>query len=521
MVVFLVVLIGGYALWKLLVPENNGTEEVTTASSKPSIEFQKAEVKDIDSITVVTESGELKLKPEFVMPSPTPTVEAETGQTTSALPITGAAEKTEETVAEVLQWSVEDAEFDTSYLSQQFVDDLGNGLLNISVAEYIGKKSGNELASYGVNDEKNHTIYKYKNGDEVKIIVGDSLSAVNQEQYYAYNEKTEELVVISRAADFLQANYLDLFEKNIMNFTFEDIKEFELVRSTEDFNIAAVKTDNEVSEENAYANVQWEVTSPIRWTGSDRNISTLLTELTSIQANEYFELTDSLEKYGLENPNYKITLRTDDETLTLNVGQALSNDLTYGMLEDSDYVFTFNRSMLSQIGMPSLDFYDTFAALINISSVSKMNLNLEGKEYTAEIDYPTQKEKDKAKESGLDAPEEVFIFNGEDANIENESGDNLFSRFYSSVIGITVDGFATDEKATLDDVKYRVQFELKDAKEDVVVEFSKRDENSLYLFKNGDFTGFYVNNSKFKDNGDLDSPTVELAIKTLLNEMEK
>lgn len=518
MAAILALLLGGFALYKLLGNSSGPTDETKPGSSKSSsVPLVKLEADQVAQITLENESGKILLEPQYSKPTPAPT----TAETTQDLPVTGAAKATPTPVPDVLNWILHEP--DVRDLSQDAVNDLGNNLLTLSIIEDLGEKSEAELAPFGLTEPQAKAVYKLKDGTSLEIYLGAQATASSSGNYYAMDAKTKRVALVSSAAERMMTSYLSLIDKNVIAMEASDLKSFSMKRQQDDFTIEAVSSPSDNHVQGVQGTVlNWEILTPVKWEGSTMTISNFLGELVQLKAEKFLPYNEAdAQTYGLDRPQYEIKLKTAKQEKTLLIGQSITENEAYGMIKGSPYVFTFNRSLLTQTGQPIMDFYNSFAALVNITAVDQLTVVLDGQKYVADIFNPTQQETQAAKDAGKPVPEESYTFNGQNANYENKKKNNVFTKFYQSVIAVKLNGFDTSAKPDPAKAVYSIDYKMRNGDPEIKLLFVPRDEKTLYLIKNGEYTGFYVSQKDFKDRESIDSPGVFYAIELLEAEIAK
>ncbi|MCD8499549.1 MAG: DUF4340 domain-containing protein [Clostridiales bacterium] len=198
----------------------------------------------------------------------------------------------------------------------------------------------------------------------------------------------------------------------------------------------------------------------------------------------------NLERYGLAQPKYQLELVTlTGKEVLIRIGDSAGNGQYYVTSTALPAIMTVQADALTAVDLPLTDYVDRFVALMSIWKVSSVSLDLEGEQHELGLSVEEgQKITDETVELTLD---------GQDAKIISQSGENLFSTFYQTLIGIRIDGF--DLAASPDGpVTSRITYTLKpdpasqsDAKA-LVIEFVSRDAYTDYVLIDGSYTGFYV-----------------------------
>ncbi len=498
MVVVLVVLIGAFALSRLVNFGTGSEEETSQSSVQAATPLLSLNAEEVDKLIVSNSEHRMEIDGNSFVPTPTPIPEG-------ANPVTGAPER-----PAIQEWTLSSPSL--VQLDQQKVNSFANSLMTITSIENIGKKTRDEAEEYGIAHDNPQIQYYMEDGTEHTILLGKELSSTSQGRYYAYNPSTEEVAVVTSVATRILSSPLELLDNSIVNLLHNEITTFSLERIMDDFVIQAENltplSREEITEQSP---VNWQMHEPVTWSANLNNLVNFLSEVGSLSAHTFVAQGENLSTYGLDNPQYILELNSEAGTKKILFGQNLSDEYIYAMDAETEYIFTVNRSSISRLGMPAVEFFDSFAALVNVQDVGTLTVELGEDKYTSEIFHPTNAEKE---EDNSLTP--TYTLDGKDANVENENNKNAFSRYYQAVIGVTIAGFDLEAEPSLENPEYRISYTMRNEKEDIIVEYVERSADSLYLFKNGEYTGFYVYKSNFEDTNDLNSPSIRQALNELL-----
>lgn len=513
MVAVLVAMVGGFALFKLLGGPGSEEDPASTSSAlqnnEPLVSLKAEELK---SIVIKNEQGEMLLQPLLKVSEP------ETDPT--SLPVTGAADPTAE---EEYVWTL--LEPQTEGLDASAVTDLGDQLLSLSIVDELGVKTADELKDFGLDKPQAEAVYTLKDGTVKTVVLGNRVTADTGEKYYAMDKDKNRVVLVTSAADRLQTSYFDLLNRDVISLEAEQVKAFSLERKQDSFILKTESKEVNVKDQNGEMKVvsQWDMTEPVPWTAAASTVGNFLGEIVQLKAEDFELYTpEKAKEYGLDDPEYRIALQSDQVNETLLIGRSISANEAYAMIEGSKYIFSFNRGLLTQVGLPALDFYQSFAALINITTVDRLTFIARDEKINAvsEIFNPTAEEIKKAEDKGEERPVPAYSLNGRNADYENKNRDNVFTKYYQAVIGIKIAGF--DKTAEVPDKKpsYEVHYRSRNNDPDTDLLFIERDAKTLYLVKNDEYTGFYVNKTDFTSHDSADSPGVIYALELLEKEIK-
>lgn len=501
MAIALVVIIVVFVVAMIWQNNRPDPDETGTTTERPVVEPLVSVKRDeVSELIIVNENGTVRIANQTVTvtptPAPTPDPTAETEGTE-----TDAEERTEE------RWVLLEPEIEA--INQGLVDATGNGLLTFTIVEDITGEAAENLENYGINEPQAEVTYVMKDGSERVIQLGNQLQG--ETRYYAYDETSERLVVVTSPSTYLLRNPTQFVSAQI--FPFEHVNlltGFSFERKSDGFATVMDGVPYETTEDSEEAEVTeptevdpsqlmppvWEVTVPFEWKANQTNIPELQTELLGLNVTEQIALTqDDLNQYGLVDPEYTIVLAVDDEEVTLSIGSARGDGTSFAKATGIDGVFTINTSALTRIGMAPIEFFDGFVALESVWTVERIEADLDGKELDIEIFSPSQAEKDAAKEAEEEEPRTIYIVNGRNANVKDERDRNYFSTFYQHLIGVMGRGLDLEADPELQDPQFSFTILKRDDSEDVSIDLVSRNDRTWYIFRNGEYTGFYTDYS--------------------------
>ena len=528
LILVLVLLIAVYALWRINGTDDNRPVEesanttTTEESNKldPLIDLSEDEV---DAIQIENSEDKLLLNKKVVKVESTK-ASTEATKEVKGLPEDEKSKDDQEKDKTEINWVLKDPKY--SNISQKKTNNLGSDLLRVAISKEIKLDADTNLATYGVKEGNAKVIYKLSNGETKELILGDKAKASNTDQYYAYEPESKRLALISSTAESILSTELDLIETNIFSINTGQVATFLLKRQKDEFDlivkgelIDTIENNNQVNY-----NMKWTIVNPITWKGDTTTINNLMQELLSLNAKEFITYEDDSElvKYGLDNPMYEITIKdTSGNSKTLMIGDT-ANANTYAKLKDSDLIFSFNSSAISVIGTNFMNYFDVFANLVNIIDVGELDFITEDAKYESLVYHPSPEEIENAKDKGYEEPEKIYTLNGRDANVENEQGDNLFTRYYQSLIGMHIAGIDPNPSTSInvDDSEFTVYYKMRTDAEDCKLDFVKRNEDTYYLLINDEYTGAYVDSANFFSKDKPEQPGVLYALEQLEDEMD-
>lgn len=404
----------------------------------------------------------------------------------------------------------------------------GNALLKLRVASIVSEDAAN-LADYGLDTPTAVLTITAKDGSETVLQMGSPLR--NEEtKAYAKLLDSNRVVVVNGLVSTMSVKRADLVLTKILPFELYQVDSFDFTRRSDQMHAKLLVINPEttpdvtptpvpeeelsVSELNeAAAGRSWRFTEPFSWEADATDINTMLAEFTAVTASEIVSTSiDDPAKYGFDDPAYSYTLYAGDEELTVTIGNEAGSGKRYMSVVGRDELMTVDMSTFTVIDRQRSALVNSFVALINISDLDNIQLITPEKHYDMQIFHPTNEEQEA--DETLDY---VYTINGEDATVTNKSGDYYFRKLYSGILSLMVDGEELDATPTGKPL-YSVTITKRTAGKDAItIELYERNDQSFYLFKDGEYTGFYTRYTRVDNDSQNDS---NLGLLQLLERME-
>lgn len=529
LLVVAVALFAAYFIFDHQEKQRLAQETTTTASEQKTLEalvdFQKS---DLKSISIDNENGKLVFKTEAMkidepeVPEEEPTEVAE-----------DEAEDEQEQEAEAVPppriWVLAEPEIERGPTEKSIQDVAGN-LERLFVSRELTDVE--ELSDYGLDKPQAEVVYETEDGEDVTVLLGDELQG--GKKYYAKRTDQDRVVILGTAAEAMLSRPTDLIPLEVMPGMGSQFRSFELKRQQDDFSFAgelevipALSAEQrEFAEEILKAKdtklneqernlLQWTLNKPMEWPADDTKLITFMEEIGAIKATEWLEIApdeDTLKEYGLDEPNVSIAYTVTDDLkgeLLLGSSRGDGQHVAYSSVQDA--IFTYPSNSLPSLGMRDTDFISTFSYIENINQIGRIKLTVDGDEYDIEVFNPTQEEKDED-----DTLEPYYLLDGKDADIKNEKKRGYFNSFYQSVISLMIRGFDLEADPKLEPATSIVFVNRhNDAEESV--ELVDRDARTYYVFRNGEYTGFYTSKDEVYGAGPNDDEAIIPSL-TLLEE---
>lgn len=230
----------------------------------------------------------------------------------------------------------------------------------------------------------------------------------------------------------------------------------------------------------------WVMHAPVERNVNIANISSMLELLVRAKVTSFVEEGENvnLAEYGLASPSYKLKLGTEDETVDVYFGDFKGDTEIYGLFPKTNQVVTFN--------IYDLDFFDksTSSVLndvihwIDMIDVSHIDLNLDGKEITMDMDM-----KDRS-----DTQPDISI-NGTKVDSTDEDLLQSYNKFYTAIAGLYFSEVDVDATPEDKDPAISIEYTLKEDGSKYTIELVAKDTQYYYVFENGEYDGLILDGS--------------------------
>jgi hypothetical protein len=377
--------------------------------------------------------------------------------------------------------------------SQDIINEMGLMATQISISEDIA--SGvTDLSPYGL-DKPVATMKIYLKSGESHVVKFGNVVVSGYYNYAMLDDSGRVCKIPSTTVDQAKRTLLDFLSKDkVVGIKTKELTHLEFYRARDNISLVMdCVLKGEATADTSY--LDFTLLSPIRRSGSIDSLNTLATQATTVTANSFFELEPAdLSVYGLDKPAYRFVMKSGDKTVELKIGsKMLDSESYFAMSSEIPAVFICKVEDLAMIDVSLMDMLDRLFMLQNIWQVERVECDILGTQFYSDI---TMGENQKADEESV-----VFKLDGQNAKIFDQDEHSLFSKLlYERLISPMIAGLDVDAKpVNTHDATIRF-FIREDQKNSVpahqkVVEFSRRDDYTYYVFIDNIYTGFYINKS--------------------------
>ncbi len=196
------------------------------------------------------------------------------------------------------------------------VDRLASDFSDLKI-ERVVEEEPEELEKYEIPQKEINLWFKDKD-EQVKILIGME-NPLGNTFFAKRDDETRVVLIPSHLKSLMEKSLFDFREKNIFKFETDDVKSVKL---------QAKKIRWEASRKGE----EWFFKNPVNALAQSSKIDNILSSLSSLKAKEFVseeKKKDEVKKYGLDRPEYEITL-----------GMPLENqEVTFSLHKEEDKLY--------------------------------------------------------------------------------------------------------------------------------------------------------------------------------------
>ena len=333
-----------------------------------------------------------------------------------------------------------------------------------------------DLSEYSLDDPDFTVDITKFDGTSAKIIFG-SYTFDNAGVYFMVDGDPNVYITAKLKRDYCDYKLIDFASTGILSIDFADVESVEFIRDNDDVDIVA----SPVAEDGSFEHPSFMVTSPVECPANN-NFENIVDFIGSLQISGYEEISDSdLAGYGLDDPTYEFIFSMNDGSeITVSLS-AKMNGRYYGYCSEVEGYFSINELSFSGIDTPLMSLLDSYICGYEANEVSSITGTYGDASFVFELSIHNS-----MSETGAAA-----TLNSRNAYVRIvEGGRSYASILFDSIAGMQYSGVDADADPELDPaLSYRI---VTNDYQIVDIDFVARDDGSYYVFRDGEYTGFYV-----------------------------
>jgi len=272
------------------------------------------------------------------------------------------------------------------------VDRLADDFSDLKI-ERVVEEETEELEKYGI-PQKEISLW-FKNKDKpIKILIGIENPLDNT--FFAKRDDEPRVVLIpSQLRSLLEKSLFDFREKNIFKFETDDVKNIKL---------QAKKARWQASKKGE----KWFFKNPVNALAEASKIDNILSSLSNFKAKEFIseeKKKDDVKKYGLDRPEYEITLGMPLENKEVTFSLHKEEDKLYATTSLSTKIVEAEDTILTDLEKEAEELRDKEVANFYSWEANRLRLKkgeidwelVKDEEDNWHFESPTKEEADKSK----------------------------------------------------------------------------------------------------------------------------
>ena len=359
--------------------------------------------------------------------------------------------------------------------SQWKISDYFESLINFS--GYAKVSTTANLADYGLDNPKFTITINCINGTVTNVYLGNK--SPDGKYCYMYFSGSDDIYSISSSKlDIAAKTSVDFLDSISVNVDYADLKSVRFERNS----------DNLMLETNASVNnsglVTFDVVKPYTHATSSY-FSNMIYMITSLTISEYIEISNTeLSKYGLDKPEYHFIFTTNDGKKTELYFSQKIKGFYYGYMNGVNNYFMVSESQITGMELQETVLIDPYVFTYNAKDISSITGTYNDKTFKFELYIPEGET--------LTTDRSSVTLDGRNAKIVDTGGRSYSSVLFESITCIDIAGVEVGANVDISAGPV-ISFAIVDTSfNSIVYDFYTRDNNSFYVFKNGEYTNFYV-----------------------------
>lgn len=362
--------------------------------------------------------------------------------------------------------------------------------LMASFSGYTKISSSGNFADYGLDNPAYKITINALNGSVTTISLGNR----TPDAKYCYLNVSGSQDIYTVAAvklDDANVTALSFLDAKALNINFYDLKTIHFDRKNDGLSLDAnvIETASGVSTIEFY--------KPYNH-GASQYFDSMINSILSLEISEYVAVTDNnLAAYGLNDPNFHFILTTKSgDTTELYFSRNISG-VYYGYISGSGYYFLVNERQLNGLELKETVLIDPYVCYCYVKDITSITGTYGDKSFKFELDVPEGK--------SITSDGVYVTLDGRNAQISDYSGRSYCSILFESIACINIGGIETNASVNTSSGPV-VSFAFLDRTYvTTVYDFYTRDSDSFYVFKDGEYTGFYVYSRELFNDGGTDT----------------
>ena len=346
------------------------------------------------------------------------------------------------------------------------------------------------LTEYGLDDPDYKVYIDLENGETHTVSLGN-LSPDGNNVYINVDGKNEVFMTAALKVTYAKYKGKDFLEPQILDIDMSGVSSVRFVRTTDGLDLSA-----DVSYDSNKELASYHIVNPYDINASEY-FASLVEQIAKLEISSYIDISAADKaSYGLDKPAFSFIFEgKDGSSKKVYLSKNLA-DKYYGYIEGDTDHFYIDRNQIQLLEAPELALIEAYVAYYNVSELSSIKGTCKDQDFTLKLDV---KDDEAISDDGADVE-----LDGRNAKVFNEQGRSYCAMFFESLVCMPIAGSDVKASPTLNDPVSTFSFIGKNY-QTKTIDLVKRNNETYYVFADGNYTGFYVHDDALNKNGGQDT----------------
>lgn len=362
--------------------------------------------------------------------------------------------------------------------------------LMTSFSGYAKISSSGNFAEYGLDNPAYKITINAVNGTVTTISLGNRTP--DAKNCYLNVAGSQDIYTVTAVKlDEANVTALSFLDSKALNINYSDLKTIHFDRKNDGLSLDAnvIVTASGITA--------FEFYKPYKH-GASQYFDSLINSILSLEISEYVAVTDeNLAAYGLDDPNFHFILTTNNGDKTELYFSKSINGVYYGFISGTGYYFMVDGRLLTGLELKETVLIDPYVCYCYVKDITSITGTYGDKTFKFELDVPEGK--------SITSDGVYVTLDGRNAQISDYSGRSYCSILFESIACINIGGIETNASVNTSSGPVLSFAFLDKSYVTTTYDFYTRDTDSFYVFKDGEYTGFYVYSRELFNDGGTDT----------------
>ena len=356
-----------------------------------------------------------------------------------------------------------------------------------SFVSCIPVSSNAALSEFGLDDPAYTITIEKSDGSSSSICIGN----LSPEGDYCYIcVKGISSVYLTSVNQYRSASSTgnDFIDSSVLCISMSEIESVRFIRQKDSVDLLAQSIYDNDSESFSFKFIE-----PFEIKSSEY-FDRMIEHICSLEAIEYEDASfENLTKFKLSNPDVSFSFKTKDLKENTVIFSSKINGCYYGRLNDTGKIFKIESDRIESLESPILKLIDNYIFYDRCDNVDSIECSSSDGKFAMKLDVD--------KGNAISDDRSTVTLDGRNAKVISSTGRSYAAMLYESIFCINIGGI--DAGATIGSSAVPVTtITIYDRNHSsVVYAFYKRNDDSYYVCRNGQYTKFYVYGRELYNDG--------------------